>query len=348
MQTLWMKLYALPSIGFMMTVQKRSGRRPIMFRVATFIVLLFAGALAHGSSSGVTPLVDADWLNERLDQDNLVVLDVRSGIDNGGDRSTFENGHIPGAVYSHYVNDGWRESRDGVSGVLPPVRSLERLISSLGIANDDTVVVVPAGTGATDFGSAARVYWTFRVLGHDDVTILNGGFAGWKAAGKPVEQGQGERRDVAQFNGELQQELLATLEEVEAARESQAQLVDARPEDYFRGENQSPAARAPGTIPGANNMPHQSFLSERDQVFYLDEALVSDRVNTAKLDRDARTIAFCNTGHWAATDWFVMSELAGFREVALYDGSMAEWSQDSNRPMQVAKKGLGKLLNLFN
>ena len=312
------------------------------------LVLAFASSLVLADSDKAPPLVDVDWLSANLNRDELVILDVRSGIDNGGDRSTFEDGHIPGAVYSHYVNDGWRESRDGVSGLLPPVRPLERLIGSLGISNDDTVVLVPAGTGPTDFGSAARVYWTFRLLGHDDVTILNGGFAGWKAAGKPVAQGEGERRDVARFNGELQEALLATLEEVEAARESQAQLVDARPEDYFRGENQSPAAKAPGTIPGANNLPHHSFLSERDKVFYLDEALVSERVNTAKLNQDARTIAFCNTGHWAATDWFVMSELAGFREVALYDGSMAEWSQDSSRPMQVTKKGLGKVLNLVN
>ncbi|MCK7545218.1 sulfurtransferase [Marinobacter bryozoorum] len=317
-----------------------------MFRLVFALTMFFSSLVMADDSTPA--LVDADWLAANLEREDLVVLDVRSGIDNGGDRSTFEQGHIPGAVYSSYTGDGWRENRDGVTGVLPPVRSLERLISSLGIGNDDTVVVAPAGTGPTDFGSAARVYWTFKVLGHDDVAILNGGFAGWKAAGQDIAEGQGERRDVTQFTAERQDELLATLEEVQAARDSQAQLVDARPEDYFRGENQSPAARAPGTIPGALNLPHQSFIDEQDQVFYLDEAVVSEQVNLAELDPQARTIAFCNTGHWAATDWFVLSELAGFEEVAMYDGSMAEWSQDSDRPIQVAKKGLGKLLDLFN
>ncbi|WP_417543443.1 sulfurtransferase [Marinobacter sp.] len=312
------------------------------------IVLLVASSLAWADGDRTPPLVDASWLEAHLERDSLVVLDVRSGIDNGGDRSSFQNAHIPGAVYSSYTDDGWRESRDGVTGLLPPVANVERLIGSLGISNDDTVVVVSAGTGATDFGSAARVYWTFRVLGHDDVTILNGGFAGWKAAGYRVDSGEGTQRNVEQFEGTLQPDLIASLEEVQEARGSQAQLVDARPGDYFRGENQSPAARAPGTIPGSRSLPHADFLGEQNAVWYLNEEGITARINQAELNAGTRTIAFCNTGHWAATDWFVLSELAGFEEVALYDGSMAEWSQDSNRPLQVAKKGLGKLLDLFN
>lgn len=202
--------------------------------------------------------------------------------------------------------------------------SLERLIGGLGIGNDNPVVIVPAGTGPTDFGSAARVYWTFRVLGHDDVSILNGGFAGWQAQGHKVASGEDQGRDMVRFQGSLQEDLIASLEEVEQARQSQAQLVDARPSDYFRGENQSPAARAPGTIPGSRNLPHTGFLGQQDSAWYLDQEGITARVNQADLDPATRTISFCNTGHWAATDWFVLSELAGFQEVALYDGSMAE------------------------
>lgn len=89
-------------------------------------------------------------------------------------------------------------------------------------------------------------------------------------------------------------------------------------------------------------------MGERGQVWYLNQASITERVNQAELNPGTRTIAFCNTGHWAATDWFVLSELAGFEEVALYDGSMAEWSLDRSRPIQVAKKGLGKVLDWFN
>ncbi|WP_136246860.1 sulfurtransferase [Halomonas borealis] len=309
-----------------------------------------AGMMAAASTAlatDVTPLVEADWLSERLADDDLVVLDVRSGIDGGGDRGTFESAHVPGSLYSSYTDDGWRESRDGVTGVLPPVASLERLIGGLGIDNDDTVVVVPAGTGATDFGSAARVYWTFKVLGHGEVAILDGGFAGWKAQGMEVASGTPERPAVADFAGELQSELIATTEEVQAARETQAQLVDARPADYFRGENQSPAVEVPGTIPGALNLPQQTLLGERDQAWYLDQEVLQSRIEAAGVEPGRPTVSFCNTGHWAATDWFVLSEIMGFDDVSLYDGSMSEWSKDAARPVTVAKRGLGKVLEFF-
>ncbi len=317
-----------------------------MGRLFTVILLLTSSLATAGTDT--PPLVDATWLKPHLGQDNIVILDVRSGIDNGGDRSSFQKAHIPGSVYSSYTDDGWRESRDGVQGVLPPVKSMERLIGGLGIGNEDTVVIVPAGTGATDFGSAARVFWTFRVLGHDEVTILNGGFAGWKAEGHEVASGESANRPFADFKGAVQEDLIASLSEVQEARGSQAQLVDARPEDYFSGETTSPATKAPGTIPGAYNLPHQQFVSQKSDVWYLNEDSISASVNRAQLNAKSRTIAFCNTGHWAATDWFVLSELAGFSEVALYDGSMSEWSQDSDRPMQVAKRGLGKLIDFFN
>ncbi|MDN6319210.1 MAG: sulfurtransferase [Marinobacter sp.] len=311
------------------------------------VILLLASSLATAGTD-TPPLVDATWLKSHLSQDNIVVLDVRSGIDNGGDRSSFQKAHIPGSVYSSYTDDGWRESRDGVQGVLPPVKSMERLIGGLGIGNDNTVVIVPAGTGGTDFGSAARVYWTFRVLGHDDVTILNGGFAGWQAQGHSVASGEGADRPIASFEGTVNEALTASLDEVEKASENEGQLVDARPEDFFRGETSSPAAQAPGTIPGASNLPYEQFVSEQNGAWYLDAQNINNIVNRAQLNAESPTISFCNTGHWAATDWFVLSELAGFSEVAMYDGSMSEWTQDSDRPVQVAKRGLSRFLDIFN
>ncbi|CBV42617.1 rhodanese domain protein [Halomonas elongata DSM 2581] len=317
-----------------------------MWRSMLTTALLMLG-MSPALAADVPPLVTADWLAQRLGDDNLVVLDVRSGIDEGGDRGSFEAAHIPGSLYSSYTDDGWRETRDGVSGLLPPISSLERLIGGLGIGNDDTVVIVPAGTGPTDFGSAARVYWTFKVLSHDEVAILDGGFAGWKAQGHEVASGTSERPEFADFQGQLREDLLATADEVTSARERGSQLVDARPADYFRGENQSPAATAPGTIPGSRNLPHQTLLGENQQAWYLGQDVIQSRIREAGLQGDRPTVSFCNTGHWAATDWFVLSEIAGFDDVSLYDGSMAEWTQDEERPLAVAKRGLGKVLEFF-
>lgn len=304
---------------------------------SVFMGLGLAVATSQAIAADVAPLVEADWLAERLGDEDLVVLDVRSGIDEGGDRDSFEAAHIPGSVYSSYTEAGWRVTRNEVSGLLPSVSSLESLIGGLGIDNDDTVVIVPAGTGATDFGSAARVYWTFKVLGHDEVAILDGGFAGWLTQEQEVASGVITPPDAADFQGELDATLIATTEEVQAARETQAQLVDARPADYFRGETQSPAATAPGTIPGARNLPYHRLLTQRQQAWYLDDEVLGARINATELDREVPTVAFCNTGHWAAIDWFVLSEVAGFDQVRLYDGSMAEWTRGEDLPLALAE-----------
>lgn len=318
-----------------------------MFRM----LLMTAGALilsTQALASDMPALVDGDWLEQRLGDNDLVILDVRSAIDDGGDRSAFEAAHIPGSRYSNYIQDGWRESRNDVAGLMPQVEQLEGLIGGLGIGNDDSVIVVPAGTGETDFGSAARIYWTFKVLGHDRVAILDGGFAGWQQQGREIASGSPATPEPQTFQASLREALIATTEEVEKARSSQAQLVDARPSDYFSGDTTSPAVRRAGTIPGSTNLPHHTLMRGNEGAFFLDTEGLQARINEAELDRSVKTIAFCNTGHWAATDWFVLSEIAGFDNVSMYDGSMAEWTISDSRPVQAAKRGLSKLLDFIN
>ncbi|SDL42758.1 thiosulfate/3-mercaptopyruvate sulfurtransferase [Franzmannia pantelleriensis] len=304
------------------------------------LTLATLGFSAQSHAVELTPLVDADWLDRHLDEDNLVVLDVRSDIDGGGGRDAFEAAQIPGSLHTRYGEDGWRESRNDVAGLMPAVDELEQLIGGLGISNEHNVVIVPAGTGPTDFGTAARIYWSFKILGHDQVAILDGGFAGWQQQGFEVTSGPTPSVEPAPFQAELREALIATTEQVEEARQRQAQLVDARPSDYFTGETTSPAVREAGTIPGARSLPHRSHLNDRNGAFYLDTAGLDARINAAELSRDERTIAFCNTGHWAATDWFVLSEIAGFDDVAMYDGSMAAWTVSESRPVQLARRGL--------
>jgi thiosulfate/3-mercaptopyruvate sulfurtransferase len=306
------------------------------------------GVSSQALAADLTPLVDAEWLNDHRGQDDLVILDVRSAIDNGGDAESFADARIPGSRYSSYTDAGWRETRENVAGLMPAVSELEALIGGLGIDNESDVVIVPAGTGATDFGSAARVYWTFKTLGHDDVAILNGGLAGWQQQGFEVASGAPDDYAAAEFDATLREALIASTEAVEAAQKGQTQLVDARPSDYFTGDNQSPAARVAGTIPGARSLPHQSHLNAQNGAYYLDVDGLASRINEAQLDSSERTIAFCNTGHWAATDWFVLSEVAGFDNIAMYDGSMAAWTISDSRPVQLAREGIKQVKELLN
>ena len=158
--------------------------------VVVFALLLFVGAVpASAGSEGASPLVSTVWLKQHLSDPDLVVLDIRSALDGGG-ADAYRAGHIPGAVHSDYDKAGWRVTRNNVPLMLPTIAELEKLIGETGIDEDSHVVIVPAGVHVLDFGAAARVYWTLKVMGHPRVSILDGGFAAWKAdAANPVETG---------------------------------------------------------------------------------------------------------------------------------------------------------------
>ncbi|MEO1249374.1 MAG: sulfurtransferase [Pseudomonadota bacterium] len=276
----------------------------------------------------VSPLVDTDWLSSKMGNENLVILDIRNRID-GGSAEIFAEGHIPGAVYSNYTEAGWRVERDGIVGMLPPVENLEALIGGLGIDNDDHIVVVPAGVSSSDFGSATRVYWTFKVLGHDAVSILDGGYASWASdPANEIATGPSSPEPTV-FKADFQGHLLATQEDVATALATgDALLIDARPEGQFTGaEKAGPVARA-GTLRGAVNL-QQQLLVDAEQQTAIEPDTLSTLLSELEIPAEGDQVAFCNTGHWASIAWFAASEIGGNKSVSLYDGSMTQWTADA-------------------
>ena len=134
----------------------------------------------------------------------MFVLDVRSAIDGGG-AEAYQKGHIPGAIHSDYDKAGWRVTRGGVPFMLPTLPELEKLIGELGIDEDTHVVVVPAGVHYTDFGSAARTYWTLKVAGVAKVSILDGGYAAWSGRGEPDRERAASKPSPKIFTATLEQ-----------------------------------------------------------------------------------------------------------------------------------------------
>ncbi len=305
-----------------------------MAKLSTILaVLVFA--LQAGWAQAAQPLVDVDWVRANGDRPEVVILDVRNKID-GGSRKVFEAGHIPGAVYSDYLKDGWRAKVDGVPGQLPPVDKLESLIGGLGIGNDSHVVVVAAGASALDMGSATRIYWTFKVLGHDEVSVLNGGYKAWVASAKnPVERGWNEPAPKV-FKASLRREMLADRESVKAAMEAGTPLIDFRPPDQFNGEKAHKASKRPGTIPGAVNLPESKLT--RGGGYFVGSDQVEELLAEIGLSGEGEQISFCNTGHWASLGWFAASEIGGNKSVRLYDGSMVDWSAQKDLPIEVKSR----------
>ncbi len=316
--------------------------RRLFIQVATALVMVIAPVVAFAS-----PLVSLAWLSENLDDTKLVIIDLRNKIDEGS-YETFLEGHIPGAIHSDYLNDGWRVGRDGVVGLLPEADQFQSLARRLGVSDDTHVVVVPAGVSSTDFGSAARAYWTFKVYGHDNVSILDGGFAAWRdyAPGN-IETGAFVAPEPGNFSAKFNSEFYIGTPDVAAfaTNPGQVLLVDGRTEEQFYAGGKHPKAAKAGRIPSAVLMDQdKAYSPEGNRLKSLDElaSIYSDL-------GDKTIVSYCNTGHWAATNWFVMSEILGQKNVKLYDGSMVEWTANSDLPLDTSgKSNMQKIKDMFS
>lgn len=286
-----------------------------------------------GQAIAATPLVDVAWVKANAGKPGIVLLDVQSPVD-------YLRAHIPGAVNTNYEKDGWRVKENGVPGMLPHDTSkLAQTIGNLGIGNVTHVVLVAPGKDSTDMGIATRLYWTFKVLGHDNVSILDGGMQAYLAEvdkqGKPVNAlDKGPAKATPQsFSVSLRKEMLVNRDDVKAAMDKGIVLVDNRPSDQYLGVNRTPVAAANGTIPHALNMP-QSWLTQNGGGTFRSKQEIEKLYKVAGVPTAGQQISFCNTGHWASVGWFASSEVLGNKDVKLYDGSMAEWTH-AKMPLEV-------------
>ncbi|MDO5706138.1 MAG: rhodanese-like domain-containing protein [Paracoccus sp. (in: a-proteobacteria)] len=287
----------------------------LIHRLAIAVAALLVGAGAV-LADGFGPLVTPAELAEGRDAVQPVVLDIR---DQG-----YAEGHLPGAVSAPYST--FRGPRDN-AGQVPRIDKLQSDLEKFGLATDRPVVIVPDGRTDSDFGAAARVYWTLKSVGFENLSILNGGTQGWVAAGLPVDTTQVMPQPTT-LDLTFSDQWLAptgTVTDIIDGR-IDAVLVDSRPAEFFEGRAKVDAAAKPGTLPGAESHPYTNFFTPGS-------AAISPVQDAADLKRrlgvaDGQdVVAFCNTGHWAATEWFALSELAGIENVRLYPTSMVEYSQ---------------------
>ena len=292
------------------------------------IILLFVLTILVATPAGAAPpLVDPAWIKDHIGKPGVVFLDVR------GSAGAFRAGHIPGAVFTSYGRDNWRVKINKVPGMLPPVKDLEKLIGRLGIGNKDHVVLVPGGYSSGEMGVATRIYWTFKVLGYDKVSILDSGMVGYASdRGNPIEKTFAQPEPKT-FKSNFRAEYLATAEDIKKALAGDGTaLLDNRPNDQYLGINKSGSVIRNGTLKGAVNLPGIWTTVNNGGKFRTADAL-RRLYAAAKAPTEGKAITFCSTGHWASLGWFVNSELLGNKNTKLYDGSMADWSRDPANPM---------------
>ena len=283
----------------------------------------------------ISPLVSTEWLAARLDDARLRIVDIRSAVD-GGARAAYEQAHVPGAVHTDYAKEGWRRTHGMASGLLPDTATLAQLIGRLGATPAHHIVIVSAGTTVGDFSAAARVYWTFKTAGHRAVSILDGGMIAWAGEGRPTEAGAGADLSDASYPVALDGTWHADCAAVErAVADESAVLLDSRSTSYFEGREKSPQALRAGRLPGALHHDHAAAFDKTTQRL----RPLAELQRLFAVVPDEPVMSYCNTGHQAATSWFVLSELLQRRGATLYDGSMSEWTEDPGRAVETGPAG---------
>jgi thiosulfate/3-mercaptopyruvate sulfurtransferase len=265
------------------------------------------------------PFVSTEWLAARLDDPKIVPIDAswylpamnRDGYDE------YLAGHIPGAVF--FDIDGIADKTTDLPHMLLPPEAFAAAVGALGIGDGMTLVIYD---GAGLF-SAPRVWWEFVTMGAPDVHLLDGGLPQWKDEGRPLESGQTTRAPVT-FTPRFRPELVKDFADVQAGVAARAQIADARPVGRFAGRDPEPRpGLRSGHMPGSVSLPGNELVRD-GRLKPLDE--LRTLIAQAGIDLDKPVITSCGSGVTASTLLLAL-KLAGARDVAVYDGSWAEWGR---------------------
>jgi len=269
-------------------------------------------------------LVDADWVEAHLDDPKVAVVEVDE------DTSAYEKNHIRNAIRI----DWKRDLQDPVRRDFVNKEQFEALLSERGIGNDTTVVLY----GGNNNWFASYAYWYFKLYGHQDVKLLDGGRKKWELDSRDLVEEVPARAATAYAAQEQDSAIRAFRDEVVSAINVK-NLVDVRSPDEFSGKLLAPAhlpqeqSQRPGHVPSARNIPWSKAAND-DGTFKTDDEL-TELYQEEGVDLAKDTIAYCRIGERSAHTWFVLHELLGQANVKNYDGSWTEYGSLVGVPIEL-------------
>src|SRR6476469_3667412 len=259
-------------------------------------------------------LVNAEWVEQNLDNPKVVLVEVDE------DTTSYDKGHIKGAIKLDWTTD----LQDQVRRDFVNKEQFEALLSSKGVSNDDTIVLY----GGNNNWFAAYAYWYFKLYGHDDVKLLDGGRKKWELDSRELVSDLPSRAETS-YSAKDQDTSIRAFRDETVAAIGVKNLVDVRSPDEYAGRLLAPAhlpqeqAQRAGHIPTAANVPWSKAAND-DGTFRADDEL-KQIYTDAGVDWSKDTIDYCRIGERSSNTWFVLRELLGQQNVKNYDGSWTEY-----------------------
>ncbi len=284
-------------------------------------------------------LIETDWLLEHLNAPDIIVIDGSWHLPPEG-RDAYQeylDEHIPGALF--FDIDRIADTGSELPHMLPTPVQFSSQMRKMGIGDGCRLVVYDS----KGLYSAARVWWTFRVMGNNDIRVLNGGLRKWKAEGKPLESLEPSPRTSRHFTSRLNRELLKELDDIrEILENNSAQIVDARATGRFTGVAPEfrPELRS-GHIPGAKNLPYDNLINADGTLKSSDQ--IRELFSETGILLDEPIVTSCGSGITASVLALALATI-GRENVAVYDGSWSEWGKNHSLPIETGEAGTGKTI----
>ena len=282
------------------------------------LLLLPMSALARD----VAPIVSIDWLEKNLANPKVVILDVRKVEE-------YKAGHIPNAINVFYGS--WAVKKGDLLHELPANDDLFDTIGSAGIEANSIVVIISKMEPILDRFDMTRVAWTLKYAGVDNAAILDGGQNQWVKANKPLSTDAVKAKSKA-YKGKINKDLFVNKDYV-MSRLGKAIILDTRGPAFYEGKEKMPFVPKVGRIKGAVNLPVGQLYTPEG--LYKDQAALMALATAAVgADKTKEIIAYCDSGKTCTAWTFVLTDLFGYKDVKLYDGSSMEWLKDPNAPAE--------------